>query len=73
MCVHSTKGLVSKFNCISNNGMKLNIIQQECPTPLPGEKHYFIYGVSLKIEVTPQITAFQIFTGLLGYLFLLLR
>lgn len=76
MCAHSTEQLVNKFNCILNNGMKFNIIQQACPTPLPGEKHYIIDGMYLKIEITPQEETYnliQIFTDLLGYYSLLLR
>lgn len=31
MHVHSIKGLVSKFNCMLNNEVKFNIIQQKYP------------------------------------------
>ena len=71
VCVYSAEGLVNKFSCTLDNGMKFNVIQQECPTPLPGAKHSIVYGASLKIEVTPRgrrlRTSFQTSTGLLGY------
>ena len=48
--------------------------QQECPTLRPGEKH-IIYGVSLKIKVTPQRRrlrpSFQTFTALSVHFFLI--
>lgn len=73
VCVLS-EGLISKFNCMLKNEMKFNIIQQECPTLHPGEKH-IIYGVSVKIKVTPQTRrlrpSFQTFTALLVYFLLI--
>ena len=70
VCVLS-EGLISKFNCMLKNEMKFNITQQECPTL------HVIYGVSVKIKVTPQTRrlrpSFQTFTALLVYFLLIAR
>lgn len=40
--------------------MKFNIIQQESPIPFSGEKYYVTYGLSLKVEVTPQVRRYNL-------------